>query len=376
MHHQMQALRKHPPQRGWFLLLLPLLCLTAGCTPPLSAPPPSGLWHQQYEDLDSAELLAVAYRLQQAAVALAGPPAQPVKTLHLRRSRPRTERAALSRADLLDAQKLAQAILSNRPGWPALRQQLRPREVALLQQLAAGRPCPFAAEVALVAGLNRALRAPALHTAWTPGQPQGRRLLPWGRKALPVQSENRLCFDRLARGITLPMPPHRRVHTGIELCERLPRPDGAYVLYVRQGRGDPELFLELAHEVFHTQDARIFDWHMEGLCTRFAARAACAMERSWAPWRERFAQPRHDDAYALSYALVCDLEAAVGEAVYSLPRHTEPFGKEPERRRIDADDWLASLPGDQAAAARQAYRRWGPTLRPHHSRRCAFVAPQ
>ena len=119
---------------------------------------------------------------------------------------------------------------------------------------------------------------------------------------------------------------------------------GTFTIYLQKTLAiDPEIYGQLAHEIAHLLNARLYDVYVEGLCTVFAEKAYSLENKDWVPWCSQFL---HDEKsmYFLSYHMMREIWAAVGDAamhnflsyaVYNMGNH--------DNMHIDINGWIASL---------------------------------
>lgn len=161
--------------------------------------------------------------------------------------------------------------------------------------------------------------------------------------------------------LSVPNDPQARIKRGFALTELNDMARGRFTIYLSQRPERYAFHGQLAHEIAHLLNARIYDTYVEGLSTAFAERFLAKDGKDWRGWP---AYLRNDDPYyGTSYFLMKAVWEAVGDhhiksflsyAVYSDPQRT--------RMHIDINAWLASLPAAQYLAVRQIIARHAPAI--------------
>ncbi|MBI3268035.1 MAG: hypothetical protein HYZ53_03365 [Planctomycetes bacterium] len=147
------------------------------------------------------------------------------------------------------------------------------------------------------------------------------------------------------------------------LCELTDPAAGHFTLYLGEPPESPLFVGQLAHEAFHLLDTRFYDWYVEGLATVFAETFVRGKGLDWAVWERRFAAGGAKDPYAAGFAMMRAVVDAVGaEGVRGFLDFGVPASGSGERRRIDPDAWLHSLPEGARRAALRALRAHGKTM--------------
>lgn len=347
------------------IALLLLLFFLPGCLSQTATRPPG--WEQYYEPVEELAILEYLRQAQEQAENRYAPPAFPIAERHLRLSIAKTDPALLSRADILDWSAFSRKILKEKetPAEGVVGAGLSEESRGVV--LAAGdHPLSLPAQVAVVADLNRWLLSGPL-----PAPAEG------GLRH-PSAVVRRLQLEREYAGLLQPMPAARLdLPAGLELCTEIPGRPGHYVLWVSVPPGAENFYPQLGHETLHLLNNRLYDWYVEGLASVFSERMSEDNGHSWQAMREYFAARRETDPYAISYAMMRDLDAVAGPAgmrtflsfaVWTDPAHS--------RMHIDIDGWLNSLGPIAARPLREVILRYADQLRAVAGHDTYFAVPR
>jgi hypothetical protein len=321
-------------------------------------------WHQCYEPVEDREVLDYVSSCLTEAQQLFGPPAIPVREIHIRYTRLRKDRYGVTRAALIAPSQLSKQVLSSpTPAHRRFQELLPPSALAVLKR-ARAMPLSLEDQLHLTQSLNTLIDDPALG--------KDPLLRPLGRAA---SSGFRLSFSRSSHRKTnrrilealfprsiLPAKKPPLVATKFNLCECIDRTRGAFALYIASKPGSDQFYLELAHETAHLLNADLFDWYVEGANNVFAERMAAKTGRSWEPWQKLFHRGRKKEPYALAYAMMKEVMTAAGaEGMKTLLSCAEPRTDGPHQR-INISAWLATLPLQDAGRVDAAISRYAHPL--------------
>lgn len=165
-----------------------------------------------------------------------------------------------------------------------------------------------------------------------------------------------------------------RIAENFSLAECVDPSNGVFAIYLSLDPGNFDYYGLLGHECGHLFNPYIFDWYMEGLVTRFSEQLCAEVGVPWGHWQRRFKRNRRDP-YALSYRMMCELQAHFPQYYPSIPRFTAPGTLALERLRIDIDAWIASLPLERQQEARDVITPYAGRLSRCSSPACHFAAP-
>lgn len=165
-----------------------------------------------------------------------------------------------------------------------------------------------------------------------------------------------------------------RIGENFSLTECIDATNGVFVIYLAVDPGHGNFFPLLGHECAHLLNPFIFDWYMEGIATEFSERMCAETGREWGDWKRHFQRSRREP-YALSYRMMLELKAAFPAEYPRLIRHTAQTGKGPDRRHIDIDAWLATLPVDRRETALGIIGEYATALRRAVSAQYYFTVP-
>ena len=313
-------------------------------------------WHQYYEPIEDPAVREYVLRGYREALKRYGPPIIPVREIHLRRSIPRQPLTKLARADVTDW-KLFIGILAGRREtgphaevWARLPDALRKELLPLAAVEAEEEPVPWETQIKVVRALNRMIEAEDFSKAGafeSLNLPEPRRgFLGLFKREDPAR-RGRQILARVFPGMILETPETKAVRNNFQLCECIDEAGGKFVLYAEGEPGEDIFYLQMGHEVAHLLNPYLYDWYVEGLNTVFAEELARQAGYSFSPWGKRFHRNRTREPYAVSYYMMKEVQAAAGEDLRSILRHAVVSGRRQygdERRRIDIDAWLATLP--------------------------------
>ena len=283
------------------------------------------IWHQHYEPVENANIIAFAGRAFEEAERLYGAPKFLVNELHIRTSFPRSSKDSIARADIKNFQKLCADIWMNKNVFPVsgIWKSFSGKTRLVVEKCAAGKKTSVSEKIILTQNLNEIMDSGQYH-----------------RKQL----EN-IFFDSI-----LPMPQTRRFAKEFELCETLDPAKGSFVLYTSVPEGDPTFFAQLLHEVCHLINPKIYDWYIEGLCYIFAEYILKRTNKDYGVIQKTFAPRKEKDPYAVSYFMMKDIQKVAG--LNKLFRYAVYNSGNSGKMHIDINAWLNTLsPGQKKIVA-------------------------
>jgi hypothetical protein len=191
-----------------------------------------------------------------------------------------------------------------------------------------------------------------------------------GQPTIPV----RLVHLRLST----PSDPKANLRRGFQLTELVDAQNGVFAIYLSHRTGEYAFDGQLAHEVAHLLNARIYDCYVEGLNTVFAERFLTKKGIAWSGW-SRYLRDGSDPFYGTTYLMMKDVVAAAGEdqlkTFLRFARWTNP---EKTRMHIDIDAWIASLPQVRRQKVKDTILKHADAVRRANARSgqaCTFVVP-
>lgn len=160
-----------------------------------------------------------------------------------------------------------------------------------------------------------------------------------------------------------PIDPDSKLRRGFQRTELVDPEQGVFAIYLSRKPDEYSYPGQLAHEVGHLLNARLFDCYVEGLNTVFAEKFLKKKGLDWSGWDKHF-RNGGDPIHAVTYFMMKDVaEAAAEQHVKTVLAHARWTDKERTRMHIDIDAWLATLPETRRDKVREAIRRHAPEVR-------------
>ena len=172
------------------------------------------------------------------------------------------------------------------------------------------------------------------------------------------------------------MPEARRYRIGedFSLTECTDTTNGVFVIYLSVDPGHRNYFPLLGHECAHLLNPYIFDWYMEGFASMFSEQMCTETGREWGDWKPHFERTRRGP-YGLSYRMMLELQQEFPDEYPTIIRFTAENGGDTDRRHIDIDAWLATLPPARRAVALDIISGYDKVLRREASEQYYFKPP-
>jgi hypothetical protein len=128
---------------------------------------------------------------------------------------------------------------------------------------------------------------------------------------------------------------------------------GIFTIYLGRRPNEYSFYGQLAHEVAHLLNARLFDCYAEGLGSLFAERMLLKNGLDWSGWVNYYKQGG-DPMYAATYFMMKDVSEAAGAA--NMKKLLSFAVKKPgaETMYIDINAWLNSMSADSKEAVAEA----------------------
>lgn len=143
---------------------------------------------------------------------------------------------------------------------------------------------------------------------------------------------------------SIPLDPQAGLKSKFVLTEQVDASEGVFAIYLSRAPEEYAFYGQLAHEVAHLLNARLYDCYVEGLNTVFAERFLKTRHSDWTGWDE-YLRNGSDRFYGSTYLMMRELVDAIGEGALkhflSFARWTD---KKKTRMHIDIDAWLSSIP--------------------------------
>jgi hypothetical protein len=141
------------------------------------------------------------------------------------------------------------------------------------------------------------------------------------------------------------------------LCELVDETTGSFCIYVSENVGGQNFEGQLAQEIPHLLNAKLYDAYVEGLNTVFAERFLKKLGRDWTRWENHFARGGAP-FYKATYEMMREVWNLVRpEDLRSILGFAEPCAENSAEMRINIDAWIASLPDVSRAAVAAAILR-------------------
>jgi hypothetical protein len=166
-----------------------------------------------------------------------------------------------------------------------------------------------------------------------------------------------------------------RIGEDFSLTECVDATNGVFVIYLAVDPKHDNFYPLLGHECAHLLNPYIIDWYMEGIATVFSEHVCVETGREWGDWKRHFMRTRREP-YALSYRMMLELQQECPKEYPSIIRSTAENGKGPDKRCIDIDAWLGSLPDARRAAALDIISAYAKSLRRQVSQQYYFTVPK
>ena len=167
-----------------------------------------------------------------------------------------------------------------------------------------------------------------------------------GEPAIPVK--------KVHLRLSTPLDPSSKIKSGFQLCELVDADKGIFAIYLGRKPTEYAYHGQLAHEVAHLVNARLYDCYVEGLNTVFAERFTKKKGFDWSGW-DSYLRKGQDKFYGNTYVMMKDVTAAAGEThIKKLLTFARWSNDAKTRMHIDINAWLDSLPMDVRGPTRAA----------------------
>lgn len=179
---------------------------------------------------------------------------------------------------------------------------------------------------------------------------------------------NRSLLDTLLKGAMASFKVIKRPKTNMQLCELASEKRGVFVIYLKHEPDSDPFYCELAHEMFHLLNPKIYDWHMEGLASVFAENLLKKERKSW----EHFEKVLSDTekAYGASYHFIKTLYIHSNTPFKSILKFTKPWRG--PREKIDIRPWLKGTTEAFQKEYKQTLSKYYPVLMENKSNNIEF----
>ncbi|MCH2207821.1 MAG: hypothetical protein MK132_18355 [Lentisphaerales bacterium] len=250
----------------------------------------------------------------------------PMTEVHLRQSKLREEPRMYSRADILNWTLLNEKLHSELaiPSFPKIQHNLQ-SQLSLIKALNS-----------LIADEKLVKQKPFSSLSLTNQQKK------WaGKGFFGFFSEdhiklNRNLLDTFLKDCVNSFQFIKRPPTGMQLCELADAKRGIYIIYLKHPVGSDAFYCELGHELFHTLDPTIYDWHMEGLANVFSEQLSTTFNFSWEHFQTILSDSKKP--YGASYQMMHELYL---NEPNSLKKFTNnKLKRSHQKSAIDTGKWL------------------------------------
>ncbi len=165
-----------------------------------------------------------------------------------------------------------------------------------------------------------------------------------------------------------------RIGEGFSLTECVDPTNGVFVIYLAVGPEHHNYFALLGHECAHLLNPYLFDWYIEGLATLFSEQMCEETGREWGDWKRHFERTRREP-YGLSYRMMRELKEEFPNEYSSIIQCTADSKNGADRRHIDIDAWIETLPPDRSAIALDIISKYSHVLEKATSEQYYFKPP-
>lgn len=132
---------------------------------------------------------------------------------------------------------------------------------------------------------------------------------------------------------------------------------------------------QLAHEIGHLLNARLFDCYAEGLSTLFAEKMLNLKGLDWSRW-EKYYRDGYEPFYGLTYLMMKEVADTAGMANMERFLSFVVYNDETKKTmRVDIDGWLSSMSDNMKSRVKNVINRhlaaaWGKVLFPNDLYSC------
>jgi hypothetical protein len=132
--------------------------------------------------------------------------------------------------------------------------------------------------------------------------------------------------------------------TGFQLTEIVNESTGEFAIYLSHDPSSHKFYGQLAHEIAHLLNARLYDVYVEGLNTVFAEKLLRKQKMDWTALAEYF-RGGNEPFYGKSYEMLRLIDSSVRNSdMKRLLSYAEEQSPGSPRMAIDIDGWIRSLP--------------------------------
>jgi hypothetical protein len=258
----------------------------------------------------------------------------PIKEVHIRQSQIREEPQLYSRADITD--------------WPELQKSLNK---LISQKSFLRRYFNFSAveiqtknqKLRIIKSLNKMIedkdfyspeRFPKISLTDQQNKDAGNGF--WGSFSSDATQLNRSLLDQILTTSVNKFTSRKKPHINMQFCELANEKRGIFVIYLKHETGTDAFYCELAHELFHTINAKIYDWNAEGLASLFSEEFVSRQGKDWSYFRNVLADKNRP--YGASYHMLKDLYKKSRPSFKNIMTFHKPWQK--MKRKIDTKSWL------------------------------------
>ncbi|MCM8536899.1 MAG: hypothetical protein NE334_13260 [Lentisphaeraceae bacterium] len=179
---------------------------------------------------------------------------------------------------------------------------------------------------------------------------------------------NRSLLDTLLKGAMASFKVIKRPKINMQLCELASEKRGVFVIYLKHEPDSDPFYCELAHEMFHLLNPKVYDWHMEGLASVFAEKLLKQERKNWDHFEKVLSNTQK--AYGASYHFIKTLNQYSKTPFQSMLKFTKPYRG--SREKIDIKPWLKETSNDFKTLYREQLSKYYPILIENKSNNIEF----
>lgn len=155
--------------------------------------------------------------------------------------------------------------------------------------------------------------------------------------------------------------------------------DGVFTIYMTRKPHEYAFWGQLAHEIAHLLNVRLYDVYVEGLNGVFAEKLLKRQGKDWSGWERHYRQGG-DSFYASTYYMMRDVENIAGQnSIRSLLSFARPVSQGSHRMYIDINGWLKTMPVAQKEKIVDIILHHAPSIRiamENVEQKSAFLLPR
>ncbi len=188
-----------------------------------------------------------------------------------------------------------------------------------------------------------------------------------------------IAVKRVKIRLSTPIDGDANLRQKFQLCEMTDPANGLFTIYLSREPWEYAFYGQLAHEIAHLLNARLFDCYVEGLNTVFAEKLLKKEGKDWSGWLKHY-QSGADPLYAQCYFMMKEICAvAGGDNMKKFLEYSVYSDQKREKMRVDIDAWLNSLPLSKRKRIKKIVFSYAPSIQgaiASNSFEFAFVLPE